>query len=126
MDLPSAGAYKFDDNARLGETVFRSKPLRGLLDNGASGATRQVDRPAIGLEAMKQVMIEGRCLSNSGSLVKLFRIFCLRRAHGCLRQKAPHLNAKFAIYFYVYGTSTFSNFSRIYSSRGIRSSPGAR
>ena len=29
-------------------------------------------------------------LSNSGSLVKLFRTFCLRRAHGCLRSRHRH------------------------------------
>ena len=29
-------------------------------------------------------------LSNYGSLVKLFRTFCLRRAHGCLRSRHRH------------------------------------
>ena len=33
---------------------------------------------------------ESGWLSNSGSLVKLFRTFCLRRAHGCLRSRHRH------------------------------------
>ncbi len=39
------------------------------------------------LRRMKQVNISDPWLSNSGSLVKIFRTLCLRREHGCLRSR---------------------------------------